>query len=646
MICFVVVALGADMTVDYAEVKYRDAWIRHPVYGDPSFDTFERSPSNPVHVGDQPYEWPVNGFLFRDPKSGAMFLYVGHYPRGYAMDPSAPMRCTVFRSDDHGTTWKHLGPIFEEDPFCFEDNPSPVIHAPDVAVTYHGNRYHLVYDWATADTTWANAHVPAGNADSGIAYAWAERPEGPFHRAVRPIHHVAGLPTLLGKYRRIYAASLVRRRSDWLVLAMMDSGPHFSWALVGCTAREPQGPYCTPAVLLSVERDTYYPPLLEFYPAFTHRGWIYAPATSVALNRNFQVVFRARIEDAMNPNAWKMFQHGSVWHSEPVPHESMGIWGQTYAGFVGRDGLLRVMFPSRDGNGMGTINLAVRPWRRSYRERGFVLSGHRGSSLGLLKPAYGGTFVLTTELTLHGAAIILWDCHAPLGPDAPRSDAALHKLSLTRCTGLRVTEKAWTLLKVDETGGETVLADGQIHNSRKIALKIVRDANGTTGIHILGDAVWRGRMDVRTGRLGILAAQDSHVEVGRFVVEGDPQPLSLFHLYTDALLGAGQSLADWNVVDDPHFTFGIGAVSKHPDARAKWNFEGRSFSLYAPMGPAYGAADLLLDGSRLGEVAFYSAEPRRSAPVFTADGLSEGFHALVIRPKRGAVPIDALEAGL
>ena len=29
--------------IDYATVDYRDDWLHHPVIGDPSFDTFERS---------------------------------------------------------------------------------------------------------------------------------------------------------------------------------------------------------------------------------------------------------------------------------------------------------------------------------------------------------------------------------------------------------------------------------------------------------------------------------------------------------------------------------------------------------------------------------------------------------------------------
>lgn len=63
-------ALQTTRATDFARSVHVDAWLRHPVYGDPSFDAFERLPGNPIHRGAPPFEWPVNGFLFRDPVSG------------------------------------------------------------------------------------------------------------------------------------------------------------------------------------------------------------------------------------------------------------------------------------------------------------------------------------------------------------------------------------------------------------------------------------------------------------------------------------------------------------------------------------------------------------------------------------------------
>ena len=403
---------GSDresLSVDYAKAAHRENWLRHPVYGDPSFDTFTRAPGNPIHRGAPPLEWPVNGFLFEDPRSGHWFVYVGRYPKNYAMGPDKDMDCVVYRSTDHGAHWECLGPIFDAAPFTFAGGVSPVKYAPDVSVVYADGRYHMVYDFATANSTWESQTSPKNGAENGFAYAWADRPEGPYHRTPKPVYRSGSYPPLLGKYQRGYAATLLRRKHDWLVLAMSDSGPHMSWALTGMTATNPEGPYSAPKILRCVDDFYYHPPLLEFFPAFAHDGRIYAPATSVAMNRNFQAMFRVKTEDAMNPDAWELWQDGSVWHSEFVENESYGIWGQTFSGFVSRDAQFQVMFPGRDPQGMGTINLASRPWKNAYHD-GFVASGNEGRSLALLKKSYGAADLyvdgeLATTVDFHAASV-------------------------------------------------------------------------------------------------------------------------------------------------------------------------------------------------------------------------------------------------
>src|SRR5207253_5807775 len=128
------------------------------------------------------------------------------------------------------------------------------------------------------------------------------------------------------------------------------------WAMYAITAPKPGGPYCEPVLVRHVEGDYFHPPLMEFFPAFTYGEYVYAPATSVALNRNFQCLFRAPIEKADDPAAWELYRHGSLWHSEDVDHEFFGIWGQTFSGWVGEDRVLHAMYPSRDTNGNGTVN--------------------------------------------------------------------------------------------------------------------------------------------------------------------------------------------------------------------------------------------------------------------------------------------------
>ena len=94
---FSLAALGEEtVPTDFADAAHLDAWHRHPVYGDPSFDAFERASGNPIHRGAPPFEWPVNGFLFEDPVSGNWYVYIGLYAEGYAMGEGKRMACTVY----------------------------------------------------------------------------------------------------------------------------------------------------------------------------------------------------------------------------------------------------------------------------------------------------------------------------------------------------------------------------------------------------------------------------------------------------------------------------------------------------------------------------------------------------------------------
>ena len=278
-------ALQTTHATDFARSVHVDAWLRHPVYGDPSFDAFERLPGNPIHRGAPPFEWPVNGFLFRDPVSGHSYIYVGDYTLGYIGRPS---RCVLYRSTDGAQTWKNIGVVLQGDAAQFDKKG----HTPDVSVVYDGGRYHMVYDWGEPDF----------NAEGGLAYAWADKPEGPWHRAPQPITRNTTLPKLLGRYQRTYAATLIKRTNDWLIVGMMDEPPS-RWALFAMTAPQPAGPWSERKLVRNVERDEFHPPLLEFFPAFAHDGLLNVPATAVALNRNFNVLFQVPLERATEPEA-------------------------------------------------------------------------------------------------------------------------------------------------------------------------------------------------------------------------------------------------------------------------------------------------------------------------------------------------------
>lgn len=609
------------------------------MYGDPSWDAFRHSPGNPVHRGSAGLEWPVNGFLFRDPVSSDWYAYIGNYPARYEHGQGKSSICTVSRSRDRGGSWEHLGPVFPEVPFFFDGFSSRVAYAPDVTVACADGLYHMVYDWATEDSSWQNVR----SYRSGFAYAWSERPEGPFHRCPTPLFHNGLIPKdgIFRRYDRCYASSLVRRRSDWLILTLIDAGHHYAWGLVAFTSDNPRGPYSGPEPVLHVESNRFHPPLMEYFPAFTHDGWVYAPATSVALNRNFQIVHRAPVEKATDPDAWELFQHGSVWHAADKEHEAAGIWGQTFSGFVDDREHFQVLFPSKDSNDIGTINFASRPWTEQYAPRGFRISGHKGPSLALLLRTCDA-FALDCTFTLTGSATLFWGNNAPLGADRPASDSSLHELSSPGGSGLQFLENSWRLLDLTRPRTPLVLASGPLSQQSERTLTLGRSADGSAFIVIDGDRLWEGALPAEAGSLGFLVAQDTRLSVERFVVDGCPSHGGYTLLHTEALLGAGQGLAGWDEVSSPMFRYGVGAVHKADGGRGKWNFFGTGFRLWLPRGPEYGTVRVLVDGRPAGQPALRRKTPSPSQPVLTVENLPEGFHAVVLTAGRGLV-LDSID---
>lgn len=632
-------------SVDFAKSDNRHLWHQHPVWGEPSFDTFERFPGNPVHRGTPPYDWPVNGFLFEDPPTGHWYLYVGHYLQGYKLDESLPSQCTVYRSVDRGQHWESLGPIMEAGVHVYEEEVSPVYHAPDVSVVYEDGLYHLCFDWTTKNTSWANAANPDKDSNSGVGYAWATRPEGPFQLTLRPIADTRTQEPLLGKYRRLYASSLIRRSNDWLVLTLTDSGPYFGWALLGMTSAHAAGPYTPPSLLLHPESDRYHPPLLEFFPAFVHENHVYMPATSVALNRNFQCMFRAPVEDAHKAEAWELYQHGSLWHAMPVEHETYGLWGQAFSGFVDGQGVLNVMFPSRDENNRGTINLAKRLWAEPFREQGFIVSAHGGPTL--IRTKIGGQPQrIDAQMKIHGTAALVWNMQGPMGADAPRSDATLHPRMTHSCHMLEIGPELWRILAVDDKGQEQDIASGKFSAANQPFALLLDWNNAQCTLSINDSTLWEGTVPGGNGAFGLFLPEFCWAEVDSFAVQGTLEPVSTTMLYTEALLGAAQGFVNWEQVESPLFKYGEGAVAKSggDSICAKWNFAGNAFHLWAPTGPNYGRAEVFLNGVSIGELDFHSSENEQSRVLMTRTGLSGRYQALTLRPLRGtSIPLDFLE---
>ena len=231
--------------------------------------------------------------------------------------------------------------------------------------------------------------------------------------------------------------TLLRRRNDWMILAH-DGQRAAQLGAVRHDRSKPQGPYSERKLVRNVEADYFHPPLMEFYPAFADAGWVYAPATSVARNRNFQIIFRAPLEKRGRARGLgNLSPRFGVAQRRPAQRGATASGGRrSQAAWIGTS-VLWAMFPSRNAAGFGTINLAPRPWAKPLRAWGFHLSGHQAPSLTCLRRSYAD-FTLDAELRLRGTARIFWSYQAPLGPDRPTSDATLHPLSLTRHQGARV----------------------------------------------------------------------------------------------------------------------------------------------------------------------------------------------------------------
>jgi len=632
--------VGRAEVTDYAKVAEAEAWLRHPVLGDPSFDTFEKL-GGTVHQSEPPYEWAVNGSLFRDPADGAWYLFGGLYPQGYATKKESPSHFAIYRSRDAGTSWENLGRGFERG-FCFDGYDSPVDNHPDVVMIYDPSTklYWLAYDWSTADWTWAKAHHPPERKyDGGAALASAESPAGPFTHLPKPLHSNYENSRNLGRFSRAYATTVLKRKGDWAAFILCDSGPRFSWGLACLTAPSPEGPWSKPVIVLSVDRPEYYPAPVEFHPCFVVGEAVYAPATSVALNRNYQTIHKAALEEAHKPEAWTLAADGNVWHSRPDNDEKYGIWGQTFHGFV-HDGTFTVMYPSRDKRGFGTLSVAQRPWDKPHSD-GFTFSGHAGKSLSPLLRAYKD-FTLDAEFTLTGTIELAFDYAGMLGPHNPTSNGTPSKETLSNYKALRISGGAFALVAVGADATEQVLdkgtftanADGTIRASLRVdGENVTCEVNGARG-NASGVAV-------TGGPLALVAHTFSVFTCSRFSVTGEVLPCTLRYQANDAIIGAGQSLSAWPeargfTCQSPIARIGSGNVF------AKWNVICDTFTLFAPKSPKLGKMKVIVDGEHKATVDLSAAEDVPSAPVYVCT-VGMGRHGIAVRPEEGSIVVDVLE---
>ncbi len=621
---------------DFAEARWRNEWLQHAVLGGPSFDSFERIPANPIWRGSPPLEWPVNGFLFIDPVSTDLFVYIGAYTKGYISKPSS---CIGMRSRDKGKTWEHLGTILAPDPLLFDKGG----HTPDVCVVYEKTDsndrspgvYHMIYDWGEVDF----------NKEGGLGYARASKPEGPWIRDPNPITRNTTLPLMKGRYRRTYAATLIKRKNDWLITGMMDDAPH-SWTLFVMTAARPEGPYSERKLVRDVRANYYHPPLLEFFPSFVHDGYLYAPATSVARNRNYGVLFRVPLEKATDENKWELYQDGSLWHAADKESEYEGLWGQTFSGQVDAKNVLWAMFPSRDSDNLGTIHVAKRYWDKPFRERGFVLNAHSGPALTLIRSAYGA-FEIEVRVKLNGTARLVWDYEGVLGPETATSDSLVGKGADCAYCALEISDKRWEIVSFD-TNGKRKLEVGEEwvpESDRRFMLR--RNEVGNILLRIDDDIAWRGSLGnvqgkAKVSQIGWWLEPRTHLEVLEFKISGSASPAKFWFDATDALLGAGERAAEWKEYTEG-FRSAKGYSTVKKEHMAKWNVRGRRFTLWSPKGPEFGSVELLINGVPKAKINLNARKLTPSKALWVSDFFPEGGYAIILKPSRGAMVVDCLE---
>ncbi|NLF56761.1 MAG: hypothetical protein GX580_03895 [Candidatus Hydrogenedens sp.] len=167
--------------------------------------------------------------------------------------------------------------------------------------------------------------------------------------------------------------------------------------------------------------------------------------------------------------------------------------------------------------------------------------------------------------------------------------------------------------------------------------------NGGLTFLLDGAAVWSGEMAAPSGLLGLLAQKQSHLEVGRFEVGGTPQPATITWGWREGLLGAAQRLSDWKEVADPGARCGAYVASTRAGLQMKWNIEGTGFQIWAPAGPGYGTAEVLVDGISVGTLNTRSDERNASAPRFKMENLAPGRHTINLRTKEKSVALDCVE---
>ncbi len=423
---------------------------------------------------------------------------------------------------------------------------------------------------------------------------------------------------------------------------------------------------------------------MEFYPAFQDAatGYVYAPATGLAgPNRNYQVVFRARLAAAHLPSAWSVLHDGSVFHWENRGAGFSSIWGQTFSAFVD-GGALRVMYPSLDAQSVGAMNFASAPWVPvpsggcgiGQRARGFFVSAPGTSALALTSGSHEAAVGFELRATLAGASMALvWNHNAPVASNTFPFPSALNPATPCDATAFEVSASGFQLLSFPPApagGGAcraVVVATGGAGSGCAAAsagalftLNVTQTPAGAVDVACNGASVVRGAPALPQGgatrlggRTGLLAGANSAHNVSVFLVAPGwaptPQPLPL--LAVEGLLGIGAVGRGWRLDHTPGLWrfaasggFVCGAGAGDCEHAAKYNFVGVGAVLWAPRGLAgAGVVNISVDGGVPHSVDLAASTAQPSAAVWTSPPLAPGRHAVVLSTA-ATLPLDSLDA--
>ena len=641
-----------NQVTDYAKMRNMEAWLRHPVLGDPSFDNFSKL-GQTVHRSEDPFAWAVNGSIFSDPKTGWWYYYAALYPKDY-LDPNSEIcHFIIYRSKDKGESWENLGKGFPDFKCPFAGLEDAYMGAPDAVLRYDEAEdiYWMTYDWGSGMLD-SEGGTPKFLPDAGVALAWAKSPEGPFHQLKTWVHNNRFQSSQIGRFDRGYSSSAFKRKNDWICFIMQDSDAHHGWGLTCRTAKTPDGEWSKPRLLLSPDRQGYYPELLEYCFCIQIGDKIYAPATSVAGNRNYQVVFAADIEQAEHPSAWKLVREGSLWHSRPLADERYGIWGQTLHGFV-EDGKYYTMYVGMDERKYGTLSVASCPVDQPFKD-GFTISGHVGRSISPTLAAYRDVS-LDMQMEFTGTVEVFLKHHGILGPDRTTSNSVTSEESFAASLSVELSDKQeYCLLLRNPVGESRVLHQGRVEE--KITSLGAAWSGNRLCLAINEKAVWSGDLTEALEEAGmdseifaeaplaVCAHEVSVLNCSRFRVEGEPLQYALRYSAREGVLAAMHGIT-WQAAQREGFITRKGYVGDR-SRWVKWNFRGNGFRLYAPKGEDLGRAEIWVDGYLYATVDLYAPQAEASHIVYEATDLpGENRHAVVVKGYEGqSFAADLLEA--